>query len=84
MRGILSRVPTHDDAADKLIRILHRCKPVSMIVLQNTGAVEYSRTGGKKTEAFGRKPGRNHSNKHYGNLKSQGSLVAIISNLKYV
>jgi hypothetical protein len=32
MRGVLSRVPIHDDAADKPVRILHRCKAVSMIL----------------------------------------------------
>jgi hypothetical protein len=84
MRGVLDRVPTHDDAADKPVRILHRCKAVSMIVPQNTGTVECGRTGGKKTAAFGRKPGQQPFNKRYGNLKNQGSLVAKISNLKYV
>ena len=58
MRGVLGRVPTHDDAADQPVRILHRCQAVSMIVPQNTGTVECSRTGGKKTAAFGCKPGR--------------------------
>ena len=58
MRGVLGRMPIHDDAADQPVRILHRCKAVSMLVPQNTGTVEYSRTGGKKTAAFGRKPGQ--------------------------
>jgi hypothetical protein len=84
MHGVLGRVPTHDDAADKPVRILHRCQAVSMIVPQNTGTVECGRTGGKKTAAFGRKPGQQPFKKRYGNLNNQGSLVAKISNLKYV
>jgi len=82
--AFLGRVPTHDDAVDKPVRILHRYKAVSMIVPQNTGTVECGRIGGKKTAAFGRKPGQQPFNKRYGNLKNQGRLVAKISNLKYV
>jgi hypothetical protein len=38
----------------------------------------------RKRQRLGVKPGNNHSNKRYGNLKSQGRLAAKISNLKYV
>jgi hypothetical protein len=38
----------------------------------------------RKQQRLGVSPDNNPSNKRYGNLKSQGSLAAKISTLKYV
>ena len=62
MRGVLDRVPTHDDAADQPVRILHRCQAVSMIVCRKIGELlSAAGLAARKQQRLGVSPDNNHS-----------------------